>query len=199
MEASVQMASITLQQDDKAGLSMLTPGPCPGARSEMRILVLVAAMTCAFSPVTFQAQEPSMVEIKAWLEQEAIGLLGGFLLPGLENIPVSVTDLKLDNCVLGWTMDAPRNSPPVRISVPLKDLDINRLTVSGAGALSTDRVSIFLRASATTMITSAPTDGSATSMSVFSALHVRSVADGQRVANAIRRAATLCGAPSTPL
>ena len=165
----------------------------------MRILVIAAAIMGALSPVTFHAQEPSMAEIKAWLEQEAIGLVGGIALPGDRRIPVSVTDLKLDNCVLLWTMDVPRIGQPARFSVPLKDLDINRLAVVGASTLSTGYVSMHLRAFAPTTITSAPTDGSAASVYTLAHLYVRSVADGRRVAHAVRRAATLCGAPSDPL
>ena len=62
-----------------------------------------------------------MAESKAWLEHEATGLLGGIALAGSERIPVSVTDLKLDNCVLGWTMDVPRIGQPARFSVSLVD------------------------------------------------------------------------------
>ena len=139
-----------------------------------------------------------MAESKAWLEHEATGLLGGIALAGSERIPVSVTDLKLDNCVLGWSMDVPRIGQPARFSVSLKDLDINRLVVVGASTLSTGNLWFHLLASATTTITSAPTDGSTASVYRLASLPVRSVADGQRVAHAVRRAATFCGAPSNP-
>lgn len=161
---------------------------------------------------------PTMAETKAWLESEALPMVGGSEITQDRSGTVTrmsdkLANLSVQDCRLAFDMDtmfsigsASYQRPPVtgtyHIIVPLKDLDIAGVKTAAAapaarGDVTYPRLRIKTRAAAgKTIKTTGGSKGEEASDGI--SFFVRNDDDGERVAKAIRRAAILCGAPPSP-
>src|SRR5436190_20641699 len=144
--------------------------------------VFIAATLFAVTITTTAQREPTLAETAAWLESDARPLL---VLP---DNPVKQSELHLRDCVLSWTITIQR---PSHVTVPLKDLDPRAIVV----ARDSGMWAVGLHARHETGQPIQYTRGTGRKTAADISLYVRNADDRQRVANALQRAAVLCGAP----
>jgi hypothetical protein len=141
-----------------------------------------------------QAAAPSIEETKAWIESEGPRIMDTTTHTRLGEFKSSVSNLRFDtsSCRITWTM-----SNGLRASVPMADLDTGGLVVS-AGTLFDAQTHTF---TIKTRATVGPTiDGwyeSKPKKVSEIAVDVVNQVDGDRLANAFKHAAILCGAPQS--
>ena len=179
----------------------------------MTLLLLLALLQAPAAAASATVPPgPSMEETKAWLETEALPLLGGDTatydrIIGRSTDSSRISDLTLDACTLKWvdatsfTMGSGQISRSGRavhhIAVPLKDLDIaGTKTVTDADSIPpTAHAVLVTRASAGKTIKSTDDKG-VEQLRDGIGIKVKTAADADRVVKAVQRAATLCGAKS---
>ena len=164
----------------------------------MRLLAIPVALVVSAGVATL-AQEPSMIETKAWLETEApsmmsaqVGFTGGAV------AKVTVSGITLNDCVLSWTERyTGAMEDQNTVALPLRAVDTGGVLarLKDDTLPRSDYVEVPVRkATGQTVTRSRPGKSAETSESVMM-LATDAIAAG-RVANAVRRAATLCGATS---
>jgi hypothetical protein len=160
--------------------------------------IVIAIAAALMLPASARSQEPNIAETKAWLESEGASFLYGVAhFAGGVTVQFNFADVALDNCVLSWTaLEQTDEGKPekTRISVPLKDVDTGGIEVRPGDEVFSDFVSVRTRKSVGPTISVKPADKPASTDS-NAMMFVK--ADGQRVVNAVRRAALLCGAPAS--
>jgi hypothetical protein len=138
---------------------------------------------------------PTLAETKHWIESEGPSIMRSTEVSRVGVIESSVRDLLLDadQCVLSWTTN---NNLKARI--PLKDVDTGGFLVESNTFLdSAPTFSLRIKTRASVGATMQGWyRGRQQLVDVLSA-NVKTQNDGERLANAIRRAAVLCGAPAS--
>jgi hypothetical protein len=161
-------------------------------------------------PMSAQTAAPTLVETKAWLENESAALMGSLsdmtsTDPAYRGLVIrtarTVSELRLESCVLSWTGTQHVSSssytgrPLVyKNAVPLKELDIDSIRVQPDSQKSDEprfEVVMNTRGEVRTIQLS-------NGFAPDALIPVRSEASGQRVANALRRATELCAAQKSP-
>lgn len=158
---------------------------------------------------------PTLSQTKQWLEEEAMMFLHA---SGSLQIGQSVrstngwmtTDLRLTECKLKWKQhswfDMSGRGPTSRDSsaywseVPLKDLEVRSVRVEDQKVVTAEPVQFIIVPTRQAVGETIKTwrDGKQPSSSGVANMFASSRENGQRVVNAIRRAAILCGAPNSP-
>ena len=163
-----------------------------------------SAAAIASPRVTPADTGPSLAETVQWLSREALPMLTVTQIATDRSSHMLVTSkwrissLAVNDCVLSWTkrLSFTISSPtgeqadpgkPFKETVPLKEVDVGGISVidlppSQTSDVPTPRVRIPIRGQ----------EGPATG------LDVRNRGDGERVAKALKTAATLCGASTQP-
>jgi hypothetical protein len=178
--------------------------------------VAVAAAAVFVASVGVIDQQPSVLaETKAWLEGEGLTLMHSVTsrtdrTTGLrQTTDARITTLTLNDCRLAWQTMAEitttlgdgerRAQSVVDVTVPLNDLDLRGIQVHTVPSLNGDAtiaVSMETRVAAGATVAYA-SQGGPTSWITEAGILVQTAADGDRLAAAIRTAATLCGAVSS--
>lgn len=163
------------------------------------------------------AQAPSMAETKRWVEVEGRQMLNALSTHtnGAELVTSRYrpVDLRFDGCnlvasfvdtTIARSVGAPWDtvSQLFAFRVPLAKVDVGALISRDAGEVSSDRVPlqhVVLKLRTDEVVDmEASLNGVPAKGNRVASLVVRSKEDGDRLANALRRAATLCGAPASP-
>lgn len=178
-------------------------------------LVGLAVAAClSTNAVAGQQQQagPTMEETKAWLETEGRDLMRTRAIH-LDSIHAmlfvrdeQIETIILDNCVVSWrvTRQTTTNvggqqdrakTDTVDVVVALRDLSIGSITVE-PDTLLTDTpvfaVRLVVRQTPDAASTSSVNSGNPVALK-FATLPAGTAGDGQRIANAIKRATALCG------
>jgi hypothetical protein len=164
---------------------------------------------------------PTLADTKAWLESDGAAMLHSYRrrddrrFSMIEVTTDDASDVQLTDCVLSWKhttnfkiLGAPPGVKNGFLSsavyrVPLKDVDVAGVLVQSDSSRRDKPVSVVeikTRAGAGATIAVEPVGKSAKKTEPARAvqIHVLNHDDGERVMKAVRRAAALCGAPTSP-
>jgi hypothetical protein len=159
---------------------------------------------------------PTLAETAAWLETDGQALMhGGRIQLDRRYSILSVStykyrEVKVKDCTLSWTVDYSfllktpgkpdkKTNASWVVRIILKDLDTGGLAVQSDTRLSDEPVyTVRIGTRAAVGATIVLREGEKAEKKSAAFIYVHDQGDGQRLVNAIKRAAILCGAPAGP-
>lgn len=184
----------------------------------LSIAFMLATLACVARPADAQGTPPTLQDTTAWIRDEGPGIMraqesqNDRRLQMLSVMEYSATEVRLDECVLSWTAHVVLTVTPTRgpikpaspgsvIRVPLKDVDMGGVIVTpSTGVLDeiTPMYSLRIKTRAGVGATIVErNEGRPDKSRDAISMYVRNLEDGRRLANAVHRAAELCGAPTS--